>query len=111
MINSSLLVLILIPVLIYWLSRKPRVRSEVLPDYIVPRGVEVRPCATHWGVPVGVSRFDSALFSEVKCHPDFVERNVPDNWFKWNPADARRRARQRLMSSGSDGVLPIRKQA
>lgn len=111
MIDSSVLALILIPVLVYWLARKPRSRGEVLPDYIIPHGVDVRACATHWGVPAGVTRFNSALLSEVKCHPDFVERDVPETWFKWTPADARRRARRRLLPNGVDGVLPIRKQA
>ena len=112
MIDSTpLLTLILRPVMVYFFSRKPRHRGEVLPDYIVPPGVEVRSCATHWGIPAGVARFDSALFSEVKCHPDFVERNVPDIWFKWSPADARRRARRRMAESVAQGVLPLRKPA
>lgn len=111
MIDSSVIALILIPVLAYSLSRKPRTGNEILPDYVVPQGVDVRLCATHWGVPAGRTRFDSALLTEVKCHPDFVERNVPESWFKWSPADARRRARIRLAQNNANGVLPIRKQA
>lgn len=111
MFDTSLIAMILIPALVYWLSRKPGDRKDVLRDYIVPHGVEVRSCATHWGVPAGVSRFDSTLWTEVMCHPDFVERNVPEVWFRWNPSDARRRARQRLAATTAAGVLPIRKQA
>jgi hypothetical protein len=111
MTDSYVLVLVLIPVLVYWLSRKPHTSSEVLLDYIVPHGVEVRSCATHWGVPAGVARFNRALLSEVRCHPDYVERDVPESWFKWSRADARKRARKRLVHNDTDGVLPIRKQA
>jgi hypothetical protein len=112
MLDTALVPLILIPVLVFWLSRKPRNRNEVLPDYIIPPGVEVKACATHWGVPAGVARFDSALFSEVMCHPDFVERDVPDVWFKWSAADARKRARRRLLPPQQvAGVLSILKQA
>lgn len=112
MLDTALVPLILIPVLVYWLSRKPRNRSEILPDYIIPPGVEVKSCATHWGVPAGVARFNSALLNELKCHPDFVERDIPDVWFKWSPADARKRARRRLLPQQQvAGVLSILKQA
>lgn len=112
MIDAALAPLVLVPVLVYSLARKPRDSRDVLSDYIVPRGVEVRACATHWGVPAGEARFDSALFSEVKCHPDFVERDVPDVWFKWTAADARRRSRRRVSPAQEvSGVLSILKQA
>ncbi|HEY3935421.1 MAG TPA: hypothetical protein VGL65_12485 [Gemmatimonadales bacterium] len=111
MFDFSLLSLILIPFLAYLLTRKPREHGDVLRDYIIPHGMDVRSCATHWGVPAGVSRFNSALFSEVKCHPDFVERSVPACWFKWTAADARRRARARIVPREESRVLMIRKPA
>jgi hypothetical protein len=111
MFDSSVIALVLIPVLVYSLSRKSSNGNEILPDYMVPRGVDIRSCATHWGVPAGMTRFNSALLTEVKCHPDFVERNVPETWFKWSAADARKRARKRLVLTSPDGVLPMRKQA
>ncbi|HEY4099623.1 MAG TPA: hypothetical protein VGM20_01975 [Gemmatimonadales bacterium] len=111
MFDYSLLSLILIPVLVYLLTRKPPTHGDVLSDYIVPHGVDVQSCATHWGVPAGVCRVDSALLSEVKCHPDFVERSIPSCWFKWTAADARRRARARITPREDDKVLMIRKPA
>jgi hypothetical protein len=111
MLNLSLLAMILIPVLVYWLSRKPSIGNEILPDYIVAPDVDVRPCITHWGIPVGVTRVNRALLSEVRCHPDFVERDVPEAWFKWNPADARKRARARVSHDVANGVLAIRRHA
>jgi hypothetical protein len=116
MIDSYLLVLILIPVLVYWLSRKPHNGSEILPDYIVPHGVEVQSCATHWGAPAGATRFNRDLLTEVKCHPAYVERDVPACWFQWNPKDARKRARQQARerlayNAAHDDVLPIRRHA
>lgn len=109
--TNSLVTLLLIPVLVYWLSRKPHSRGGTLPDYVVPLGMDVRAYPTHWGSPPAVTRFNSALLTEVKCHPAFVERDIPDVWFKWSPADARRRARMRLALPERDGVLSIRKQA
>jgi hypothetical protein len=117
MIDTALVSLILVPVLAYFLSRKPGPREDVFADHIVPPGIEERPCLTHWAVPAGVSRFNSELFTAVKCHPDFVERDIPEIWFKWSPADARKRARKRLALSVTApapqvaGVLPIRKEA
>jgi len=111
MLNAVVLSVILLPALIYHLVRRPRPRSAVLRDYIVPPGVDVRPCVTHWGVPVGRSQLNRALLSEVTCHPDFVDRSVPACWFQWNPGDARRRARARRAMPDVAGVLPIRKQA
>jgi hypothetical protein len=115
MIDSALVSLILLPILAYFLARKPTQQDDVFADHIVPPGVEERPCVTHWGIPAGVSRFDRQHFSAVKCHPDFVEHDIPEVWFKWSAADARKRARKRLTLSVAPeqvaGVLPIRKEA
>ncbi|MGH7584500.1 MAG: hypothetical protein ACREL5_14885 [Gemmatimonadales bacterium] len=111
MLNAVVFSVILLPVLIYRLVRRPRPRSDVLRDYIIPAGVEVRPCVTHWGVPVGRSQLNRALLNEITCHPDYADRSVPVCWFQWSPADARRRARTRRAMAEVAGVLPIRKQA
>jgi hypothetical protein len=110
MIDPYLPALTLLPVLVYGMSRKPHNGSEILHDYIVPPGVDVESCTTHWGAPAGVSRFNRDLLSEIKCHPDYIERNVPDCWFQWNPKDARKRARVQARTT-ANGVLPIRKHA
>ena len=111
MLNLSLLSTLLVPVLAYRLSRKSEVGDDVLPDYKIPHDTEVDSCATHWGIPAGTTRVNKALLREVTCHPDFVDRNVPEAWYKWTPADARRRARQRVSHEQVAGVLSIRKQA
>jgi hypothetical protein len=110
MIDPYLPALTLIPVLVYGMSRKPHSGSEVLPDYIVPRGVDMQSCSTHWGAPAGISRLNRDLLTEIKCHPDYVEREVPACWFRWNPKDARKRARVQARTT-VNGVLPIRKHA
>lgn len=110
MFDSYLLALVLIPVLVYCLSRKPHRDNKILPDYIVPHGIEMQSCATHWGGLAGVTRFNRDLLTEIKCHPAYVERDVPPCWFQWNPKDARRRAREQRHAS-TTGVLPIRKRA
>lgn len=110
MIDPYLPALTLLPVLVYGMSRKPHGGSEVLPDYVIPAGVDVRSCVTHWGAPAGVSRLNRDLLTEIKCHPDYVERNVPACWFQWNLRDARKRARMQARTT-ANGVLPIRKHA
>ncbi len=109
MLNLTFISLILIPMLVYWLSKKPGIRKDVMPDYKVPQDMEVWSCPTHWGIPAGTARLNRALLREVICHPAFVEHSVPDVWFKWSATDARRRARQRSAVEGARGVLPIRK--
>ena len=111
MINLTLLSTILVPVLVYLLSRKPDDRNDVLRDYRVPPDTEVRSCPTHWGVPAATMRLDKALLREITCHPDYVEHNVPEAWYKWSPADARRRARLKVAQEQARGVLSIRQQA
>jgi hypothetical protein len=111
MLDLSLLALVLIPLLAYWLPRRAASSTDILPDYIVPRDMDERPCVTHWGVPTGVTRVNHALLTEVKCHPAFVERDVPDAWFKWSPAEARKRARARGAHDVASGILSIRKRA
>lgn len=108
MIDPYLPALTLIPVLVYGMSRKPDKGSDILHDYIVPPGVDMRSCATHWGAPAGVTRLNRDLLTEIKCHPDYVEREVPACWFQWNPKDARKRARMHARTT-VNGVLPIRK--
>jgi hypothetical protein len=110
MFDSSILILILSPVLAYWLFRKPHVSRDILSDYIVPRGVDLESCTTHWATPAGVAWCDRSLLTEIKCHPDYVERDVPACWFQWHPKDARRRAREQMVPRAT-GVLPMRKQA
>ena len=110
MIDPYLPALTLLPVLVYGMSRKPHGGAEILNDYIVPPGVDVQSCATHWGAPAGVSRVNRDLLTAIKCHPDYVERDVPACWFQWNPRNVRKRARMQAHAT-ANGVLPIRKHA
>ena len=66
MLDLTLLALIFIPFLAYWLPRRSANSADILPDYIVPRDIDERPCVTHWGVPTGVTRVNHALLTEVK---------------------------------------------
>jgi len=100
---------ILLPILAYWLARRPpSLGNDVIADQIIPRGIKVESRALHWGLPPIVTRVNAALLTEVICHPAFVDRPVPNAWFKWSPSDARRRARIRATQDERTNVLPIR---